>query len=252
LQSAKPREDGGSVTGQVPTGGRSAGTGTAADGNEAQIQAALARNPDDVDARLALAHLYLFRQDWTGVLNQTARVLERAPGHPQALVYQAVGFARMGRMQDAQAAISNLSKRFPDRAAELRRLLAGLGNQEEVPEGGSRLASSGRRISGTVDIDPSLASTVPPGAVLFVFVREAGAAAGPPVAVKRLPARFPATFELSEADSMMGRPFPDAVLLEARLDSDGDPTTRPATDPRARIDRVKAGRTDLHLVLRRP
>ncbi len=51
---------------------------------------------------------------------------------------------------------------------------------------------------------------------------------------------------------MMGRPFPDALLLEARPDSDGDPTTPPATDPRARLDRVKAGRTDLHLVLWRP
>jgi len=111
---------------------------------------------------------------------------------------------------------------------------------------------AGRRITGTVDIDPSLEGAVPPGAVLFVFAREAGAAGGPPVAVKRLPARFPAAFELSEADSMMGRPFPETLLLEARLDSDGDPSTRPATDPRARLDRVKAGRTGLHLVLRRP
>jgi hypothetical protein len=102
-----------------------------------------------------------------------------------------------------------------------------------------------------VDIEPSLRSTVAPGAVLFVFARAAGAAGGPPVAVKRLPPTFPAAFELTEADSMMGQPFPDPLLIEARLDSDGDPTTRSPTDPKARMDRVKAGRTDVRLVLRR-
>jgi hypothetical protein len=61
----------------------------------------------------------------------------------------------------------------------------------------------------------------------------------------------PVAVELSEADSMMGQPFPDVLLIEARLDSDGDPTTRSPTDPKARLDRVKAGQTDLRLVLRR-
>jgi hypothetical protein len=30
----------------------------------------------------------------------------------------------------------------------------------------------------------------------------------------------------------MGQPLPDTLLIEARLDEDGDPTTRPATDRR--------------------
>jgi cytochrome c-type biogenesis protein CcmH len=103
-----------------------------------------------------------------------------------------------------------------------------------------------------VDVDPSLRNKLPPGGVLFVFARAAGASEGPPVAVKRLPARFPAAFELSEADSMMGQPLPDRLLIEARLDEDGDPTTRSPTDPKARLDRVKVGRTDVQLVLKRP
>jgi hypothetical protein len=70
--------------------------------------------------------------------------------------------------------------------------------------------------------------------------------------VKRLAATFPASFELSEADSMMGQPLPDRLSIEARLDSDGDPTTRPPTDPKARLDKVQVGRTDIHLVLKRP
>ena len=59
-----------------------------------------------------------------------------------------------------------------------------------------------------------------------------------------------AAFELGESDSMMGQPFPDSLVIEARLDSDGDPTTRSPTDPKARVERVKVGRSDVHLVLR--
>jgi len=50
---------------------------------------------------------------------------------------------------------------------------------------------------------------------------------------------------------MMGQPFPETLLIEARLDEDGDPTTRPPTDPKARLDGVKVGRTNLKLVLKR-
>ena len=307
-QSAKPRDPGGSVTGDLPMGGRTAVGSGSADGEEAPIQAALARNPQDIDGRLALVRVYLGRQDWMGVWKETARILEQAPGHPQALAYQAVvrlamgqadmavniltkavaadpdlidayawlvvGYVRLGRVRDAEATIARASKRFPDRAAEFRQLLAeqkreaavaqaslapgksdphaGLATPGEGSSGAPAPARiGGRRVAGTVDIEPSLRSKVAPGAILFVFAREAGAVGGPPVAVKRLPPTFPAAFELTEADSMMGQPFPDPLLIEARLDSDGDPTTRAPTDPKARLDHVKAGRTDVRLVLRR-
>jgi cytochrome c-type biogenesis protein CcmH len=304
-QSAKPREPGGSVTGNTPTTSRPAG-GEAADGEEAQLKAALARNPESLDAHLELARLYVERQQWMAVWNETGPVLERAPGNPRALAYQslvrlamgqadvavslltkalasdpdlvdgyaylALAYARMGRMPEAEATIAKASRRFPERAADLRRYLtqlegeapaaqasaasgapdphAGLGTPGEG--GPQRNGTMVRRVSGTVDVDPSLRNKLPPSGVLFVFARAAGVSEGPPVAVKRLPARFPAVFELSEADSMMGQPLPDRLLIEARLDEDGDPTTRSPTDPKARLDRVKVGRTDVQLVLKRP
>lgn len=307
-QSAKPRAPGGSVTGDVPAGRGAQSGGATPDAEEAQIQAALARNPQDVDVRLALVRVYIDRQNWMGVWKETARILEQAPGNPKALAYQALvrlamgqtevavdmltkavaadpdlidtyawlvmGQVRLGRLRDAEATVARASKRFPDRAADLRQFLAeqkreaavartsvapgegdphaGLAGPGEETSGAPAPArTAGRRVAGTVDIEPSLRTTVAPGAILFVFAREAGGAGGPPVAVKRLPPRFPAAFELTEADSMMGQPLPDSLLIEARLDSDGDPTTRPPTDPKARLDRVKAGRTDLRLVLRR-
>lgn len=163
VQSAKPREPGGSVTGEVPISSRG-GTGEATERKEAEIQAALARNPDEVDARLALARLYAARRDWKAVATQTARVLELAPGNPQALAYQGllgliagqnevavdalekalaadpslmdgylyltVAYVRMGRMQDAEEAAAKASRRFPQRAGEFRRLLATLRNRD--------------------------------------------------------------------------------------------------------------------------
>ena len=304
-QSARPREAGGSVTGNTPITNRPA-SGEAADAEEARLKAALARNPQDLDGQLALARLYVERQQWMNVWNETAKVLERAPGDPRALAYQsmvrlamgqvdvavdlltkalasdpdlvdgyaylALAYARMGRMPQAEATIAKASRRFPERAADFRQYLAELKGETPVAQASAasaapdphaglgtpgekapqRSATTGRRVSGTVDVDPSLRSKLSPGGVLFVFARAAGVSEGPPVAVKRLPARFPAAFELSETDSMMGQPLPDRLLIEARLDEDGDPTTRSPSDPKARLDRVKVGRADVQLILTRP
>jgi len=291
-QSAKPRPAGGSVTGGPPMDERRDDRPGAGATDEAEIRAALARDPNDVDAHLSLARLHLDRGEMMEVWNEAKWVLERAPGNPQALVYQALvrlaigqadaalslltkalaidpnlvdGYAytalvyvQMGRVADAEAVIAAASQRFPDKAAQLRRLLE---DQLEQPAAtgstrdGRAAAPSAdrtsvRHVSGTIELDPSHTGKVEPGAVLFVFVREAGSGAGPPVAAARLPPTFPARFDLGEADAMMGQPFPDTLLVEARLDSDGDPNTRPPSDPKARLDDVKAGRNDVRFVLR--
>ena len=297
-QSAKPREAGGSVTGNLPA------TAEAPDADETQLKEAVARAPNDTEAHLALAQLYVERKNWMGIWNETGRVLELSPGNTRALAdqslvriamnqmdlavkvltkviaddpglidahaYLALAYSRMGRMPDAERTISKAAKRFPEHAADLRNYLKDV-SERDVPEAqaganphaglampGADLPSgkaAGRvtGVSGVIDVDPSLKDKLPARGVLFVFARAAGAASeGPPVAVKRLPAKFPAAFELSQADSMMGQPLPSELLIEARLDEDGDPTTRPPTDPKARLDRVKVGRSDVRLVLKRP
>jgi tetratricopeptide (TPR) repeat protein len=291
-QSAKPRPAGGSLSGGPPMDERRNDRPGAGATDEAEIRAALARDPNDVDAHLSLARLHLDRGEMMEVWNEAKWVLERAPGNPQALVYQALvrlaigqgdaalglltkalaidpnlvdGYAytalvyvQMGRVADAEAVIATASQRFPDKAAQLRGLLEDQLEQQAATgstrDGDAAAASadrtSVRHVSGTIELDPSHTGKVAPGAVLFVFVREAGPGAGPPVAAARLPPSFPARFDLGEADAMMGQPFPDTLLVEARLDSDGDPTTRPPSDPRARLDDVKAGRNDVRLVLR--
>ena len=306
-QAARPRDPGGQATGELP-GMASPG---ATDPEEASLRARLDQDPDDLDTRLALARVYLERQDMMGVWNETQEVLARAPGHPRALSYQALvrlamgqaeialqmleqaiaadpdmidAYAplslvqmRLGRPEAAARTMAEAKRRFPEQGETLARFEARL--QEAAaepagttleddphaslpPPGGSastaappieRAAplSSPRAVGGRLDLDPALRGEVA-GGVLFVVVREAGVETGPPLAVKRLvPSSFPVRFEIGEADSMTGEPLPDAVLVDARLDADGDPASRPPSDPRARVDSVALGTADLALVLRR-
>jgi hypothetical protein len=100
-------------------------------------------------------------------------------------------------------------------------------------------------------VDRSARARVATGGIVFVTVRAAGMTTGPPVAVKRLSAAaLPGAFAITSADSMLGQELPERVRIEARLDPDGDPLTRDATDPAARLEDVKLGSTGLRLVLK--
>ena len=303
-QAARPRQPGGSPTGELPGIPSPAPT----DPEEAQMRARLQQDPDDLDARLALARSLLVRQDMMGVWSETQYVLERSPGHPRALSYQAlvrlamgqadvalqmleqviasdpdvidayaplsVVLTQLGRPEDAARIMAEAKRRFPQRAEGLAQLEARLAaarsggdaSGEENPhatvpmpagEGGTsrspeRTASQGspNAVGGSLDLDPALRGQLTAG-VLFLMVREAGVEAGPPLAVQRMvPTSFPLRFEIGQDDSMTGDSLPDEVRVEARLDSDGDPSTRPPTDPRAVADPVALGTSDVALVLR--
>ena len=92
-----------------------------------------------------------------------------------------------------------------------------------VPD--TKEVASDVRLTGQVD-----ASGAPSG-TLFVIARRGLNAKGPPVAVKKIaqPA-FPVTFQLSDADMMLGGVWPKEVWLEARLDIDGDAMTKSEQD----------------------
>jgi cytochrome c-type biogenesis protein CcmH len=317
VSAARPREEGGGVTGNLPSGARAqaspaadAGDDAGADAEaEAEVRAALEKNPDDLEARLDLAQLHLRRRDLMAVWNETQYVLAKQPGHPRGLSYQALvrlamgqpdvarkmlkqalaqdpdlfeGYlhlalveTRAGRDKEAQAAIDEASRRFPERADILARVLPEIrasGTQEaraaEVgdahaaippPVAAAEGQPSGRAggdaaaggLAGVIELPPSLASRVTAGAIVFITVRESGTTGGPPAAVKRLPAAsFPLPFVIGAGDSMMGQPLPARARVEARVDSDGDPLTRAATDPSARLDDVAVGSSGLRLVLR--
>lgn len=298
LRSARPREPGGSVTGEIPTERAETSPESAAPASprarEAQLEAALARDPEDVGVRLDLARVYMVRRDMRAAWKETQEVLKRSPENATALTYQglmlfaagqqedAVGllknaiasepdlletylqlalvYLRLGRVPDAEATIAFASRRFPDKAAMMNgwlartRELAVPGQRRVV--GGSPSAApgaeTGKRVAGVVDLDPALRGTLAPGAVVWVIVRDAGVAKGPPVAVQRFPASaFPISFSIGEADSMAGARFPEKIRIEARVDSDGNPLTRDPSAPSARLEEVPAGADNLRLVMTR-
>ena len=209
-------------------------------------------------------------------LDMLEQAIATAPDLVDAYVPLSLVQMRLGRREEAARTMAEAKRRFPQQAEALvlfesqLRTSAGEGpaSLEDDPHAGiappnaedpasgrppERVATAhpGKTVSGRLDLDPALRGQVSSG-VLFVIVREAGVESGPPLAAQRvIPTSFPLRFEIGEDDSMLGQPLPDQLLIEARLDSDGDPSTRPATDPRAREDQVELGRSDLELVLRR-
>ena len=160
--SVSKRERGGSVIRETPVGradSRSDGVdpATAVDAREAQLKAALARNPEDVEARLELARVHLGKEDLKAAWEDTREVLKRSPEDARALTYLGVirstsgqpeiavtlfqraiakkpdlmeahlqlayAYVRLDRWPDAEAALAAASRRFPDKAAMLSRLI---------------------------------------------------------------------------------------------------------------------------------
>jgi len=105
-------------------------------------------------------------------------------------------------------------------------------------------------IDGTISLAPELAGQQPSGS-LFVIVRVAGRASGPPLAVKQIATDLPSEFRISEEDSMIpGTPFVGDLDLIVRLDRDGNAFTHEDGDLEGRVGPVKAG--DRVEVLLRP
>ena len=96
-------------------------------------------------------------------------------------------------------------------------------------------------IDGTVTMAVDLAGPAPPG-VLYVIVRVAGRAQGPPLAVKQLAGELPAAFRISEADAMIpGTPFVGDLDVIVRLDQDGNAFSRQDGDLEGRAGPVQVG-----------
>ncbi len=105
-------------------------------------------------------------------------------------------------------------------------------------------------LSGTIELDPSAASSVHGTVTVFVIARDKKGK-GHPIFAKRLDvASFPTKFTLGPQDSMMGGAPPDTVSVEARIDLDHDAMTKEPGAPSAKIESVTMGSKDLTLTLK--
>ncbi len=108
--------------------------------------------------------------------------------------------------------------------------------------------ASAQGISGRIELAEG--SSAPNGSVLFIIARSG--ASGPPAAVKRITTpRFPFDFEIGPEDRMIeGIPFSGPFLISARLDGDGNATTRETGDLVAEsLGRVAPGARGVRLLL---
>lgn len=215
-----------------------------------------------------------------GLLEKT---VAKAPELEEAHLQLGRAYLLMGREKDAERVMADARKRFPEEAPEISRIFDELKRQVQaegatMPQGGENPhakidkgagapapqaptaaaaaapAAAGdpkRRLTGVIELDAAAAGRVSAGAVVYVMVRPAGEAGGPPVGVLRLPASgFPLRFEMGDGNSMSGAPLPDSLRLDARVDADGDAATKDPNDPRASLDRVALGRSDIKLILK--
>ena len=111
-------------------------------------------------------------------------------------------------------------------------------------------AAEGASLSGVVSVSPELAEGLPVGAVLFIIARVGSA--GPPLAVRRVASpSFPLEFSIGPEDRMIAaRPFAGEIQLSARLDQDGNATSRSPGDLQGSSVGVHApGASDIEIVL---
>jgi len=117
-RSAEPREEGGSVTGRPGMGAPAPAPAAEATPEpsraELQSRAALERNPQDLEARVALARELLGRGDMMGVWNETQEILKRKPDESRALSYQALVRLAMGQADVALEMLQRALKADPD------------------------------------------------------------------------------------------------------------------------------------------
>jgi len=92
------------------------------------------------------------------------------------------------------------------------------------------VAGAGAPIRGTIVLASELEGAVPRGGVLFLVARRP--TGGPPVAVKRIAdPSFPMEFEIGPGDRMIQTiPFEGPLFLTARVDADGNATSRDPGD----------------------
>jgi cytochrome c-type biogenesis protein CcmH len=263
----------------------------------------LEQQPDDIDARKALAEAFVVEGLFFEAFEQSERILAQRPGDVDGLYFQ--GLIRLTMGQDSTAIelldralasepgfvsarlVRGLARlRLGQREAAVEDWQAGLeaagghhrglerllelaasgasaeeilaspprGDQEadpgaEASRQAAQAPASGGAYRARLELSPGTAA--PPGAILFVNLRVV-AGAGPPAAVKRVESpQFPLELTLDGSDAMPGlegRPLPDRGVISARLDRDGNASTRDPSEPSAQSEAVIG--VPLTLVLR--
>jgi cytochrome c-type biogenesis protein CcmH len=200
---------------------------------------ALAVDPNQPEAHAYMGFILVQAGHADGALLAFDKALAVAPNLPMALWGK--GMTLYQTKQDyagAKEALEKLLRIIPagDERVEVEKILAEMAQGAPKPERPLEPATSStsmpRQIGGSISIDPKLQANVDSQATLFIIARPFDAAKGPPLAVKKIDRPiFPISYSLGPENVMMqGVPFTGKVTITARLDKDGNPTTRQPGD----------------------
>ncbi|MGA7616115.1 MAG: tetratricopeptide repeat protein [Thermoanaerobaculia bacterium] len=227
-----------------------------------QTQYVLDKDPNNARALSYQALVRLSMNQGDMALEMLKKATTIDPDLLDGWVHLALVQFQLGHPDEARAAIDEAARHHPDQKAALDRLYGELERASAAQSSGAQAAmpaatpaaapDDGRNVGIDLELDPSVRSSVSPGAVLFVFARPAGQRQGPPIAAKRLQAgSFPMHITIGSADSMMGQPLPDRIHVEARIDADGNAMTHSADDIAGEADNVASGASGVRIVLHR-
>lgn len=214
-----------------------------------QAQEILAASPEDPDGLYITAFVRLEMGQTEAAVELFDRLLGGEPQHVPALVGKGLARARSGDTEGARALWTRAIQASGGDNPQIERLLAALdGRGAGAPAGGGattdRSDATGPVYTAVIRLADG--ANPPPSGVLFVTLR--GDAGGPPAAVRRVAdPTFPLEVTLGADDSMLGRPLPDSGRLTARLDADGNASTRQPQDLAAEVDARSGASSELAL-----
>jgi cytochrome c-type biogenesis protein CcmH/NrfG len=217
-------------------------------------------HPDDPEARTHQAIVLMEIGDMDMASQLLDKVLAANPGFAEALGYRGALAYNSGAFAEAASMWERAKVAEPAMASMLDPLILQAKAGGKAPPGMAGPAASGPASGGASagptpsDVTGSVALTgglsAPGQAMVFIYARPTGVDAGPPAAVLRIPAAaFPLDFRIGPNDSPMGGPFPEEMTLTARVDHDGNPTTKEPEDLEGRAEHVKPGQTGVAITL---
>ena len=193
---------------------------------------AIALEPGNADLKTERAEAMMRSSDTRAFPDEAVALLQQAltenPEHERAMFFMGMHYLQQGDLPQAETYLNKLLPKLEPEAATalIEQINIARAQQNKPPlETSAAETQAGKVvINVTVSIDKSLASSVRPGAALFVFAKSTNGG-GPPVAAKRIEANtFPIQLELSDADSLMptaNLSSQEKVAVSARISLQG-------------------------------
>lgn len=195
---------------------------------------AIELEPGNPDLKTERAETMMRASNNRAFPDQAVTLLKQAisenPEHQRALFFLGIHYLQQGDSVQAEVYLNKLLPLLDAKAANALREQINIARaQQNKPPLEMAAEETGPAIKVLVTIDKTLARSLKPGAVLYVFAKTVDGN-GPPVAAKRIEAnKLPVQIELSDADSLMPTAklsSQDKVSLSARISMQGDATAR--------------------------